>query len=249
MRVDAVICSPNDEKFAAASNSLKNCDALAIDRIVRVPDAKSMCEGYNRGAEQAEADWLLFCHDDIAVIDWNANTLAEAFRNWDVFGVSGTARLTAPNWYDSTPNLLRGSVLAPADKQGRVEHQLFCTPAQRIWEAQALDGIFIACRRLVWADLRFDEAIEGFTGYDVDFSYRSYLSGYRLGVIGDLILYHASHVGDFSPEKIIKWENTQAALREKFAFRGLSEGYVKHDAKLYETLEDFRLRNAVDRDI
>lgn len=240
MSVEVVICSADDQKYANVVRSLFNCRALPIERVIRVHDAQSMCEGYNRGASQTVAPWLLFCHDDIEIIRSDEDALADVWANWDVVGVCGTARLTAPNWYDSDPNHLLGSVLMPLGKGCRIEHQIFGSINQGIIPAQALDGIFIACRRTAWAALKFDDALAGFTGYDVDFSYRAYLWGFRVGVITNLFVYHESHVANFSPQKMAQWQKNQTILRRKFNFRGQSDGYVKHACVQYETKDAFR---------
>ena len=55
-----------------------------------------------------------------------------------------------------------------------------------------LDGVFIAARRDLLSAIQFDTAIPGFHYYDVDLSYRAYLSGARVAVASDLTLFHKS---------------------------------------------------------
>jgi hypothetical protein len=67
--------------------------------------------------------------------------------------------------------------------------------------AQALDGVFLACRRQVARDLGFDaEVFDGWHGYDFDFSFRAHLAGYRCTIAGDLLLVHDSSGNFNSPE-------------------------------------------------
>jgi len=35
---------------------------------VRIPDARSLAEGYNRGLRRARGDLLLFSHDDVRIV-------------------------------------------------------------------------------------------------------------------------------------------------------------------------------------
>jgi GT2 family glycosyltransferase len=58
---------------------------------------------------------------------------------------------------------------------------------------EALDGVLFATRRHVWEKIRFDAAtFDGFHLYDVDFSYRCFLEGFRLAVASDLLVIHES---------------------------------------------------------
>jgi hypothetical protein len=56
-----------------------------------------------------------------------------------------------------------------------------------------LDGVLIAARRKLLSAIPFDSAtFDGFHLYDLDWSYRAFRAGYRLGVVGELMLVHAS---------------------------------------------------------
>jgi GT2 family glycosyltransferase len=58
---------------------------------------------------------------------------------------------------------------------------------------QALDGVFMAMRREVATATGFDAAtFDHFHHYDLDFSFRAFLTGRRLAVCRDLVLIHAS---------------------------------------------------------
>lgn len=239
VEIDVVVCSIDDRKFANLCASLEAWETATIRQIVRINDAKSMCEGYNRGAEQGTADWILFCHDDIEVVTDDPVALVAAQADLDVFGVCGTQRLRGADWYDSEPNLLTGSILAPDGHDGRIEHQIFGLSPTPWVRVQALDGVFIMCRREVWQTVRFDSKIPGFTCYDLDFTYRSHLVGYKVGVIPSLLLYHASHVQEFSAEKLKGWKNTRKMLAQKLLLTEKSDNYVKHDIIKYASLDEY----------
>ncbi len=56
----------------------------------------------------------------------------------------------------------------------------------------ALDGAFLAARREVCEAIPFDEAtFDGFHFYDIDFTHRAFLAGFKLGIC-DLDLPHHS---------------------------------------------------------
>ena len=60
-------------------------------------------------------------------------------------------------------------------------------------DVMVLDGVFLAARREVFTSVRFDAVtFDGFHGYDIDWSYRAALAGFRLAAAGNLWLVHAS---------------------------------------------------------
>jgi hypothetical protein len=183
--------------------------------VVRVPDAKSMCEGYNRGARQAtDCDWFVFCHDDVRILSPEPLAcLARAAAVCDMFGVAGTRRMVSGNWYDAGAPYTLGQVVARAhDAANRYELQLFGESSGTLQHgALTLDGIFIACRRSLFEQLGgFDEAgYRGFVGYDMDFTFRAALAGARVAVAEDILVLHDSTVADFHSAKIAAWEDAQ----------------------------------------
>lgn len=228
--IDVVVCSIDDDRFHGVSENLQTkLGGAGLRRIIRVDDARAMHDGYNRGAAKSDADWLLFCHDDIAVLGLVKENWRRALETTDVFGPCGTDCLHGPNWYDSPPNRLHGSVVAPTPDRRGFEHQVFGTRGPLVERAQALDGLFIMSRRSVWEAIRFSDDFTGFTLYDIDFTYRAYLHGHRVAVLTDLLLLHDSHVANFSADKVAAWEANQATFIEKFAFRRRGESYVKHE--------------------
>ena len=46
--ISVIICSIDERKYAAASTNYRRLLA-PDDEIIRIPDARSMCEGYTRG--------------------------------------------------------------------------------------------------------------------------------------------------------------------------------------------------------
>lgn len=237
--IDVIVCSIDDQRFRNVSDNLHTkLNGVGLRRIIRVDDACAMHDGYNRGAALSDADWLLFCHDDIAVLDLVWQTWRQALETTDVFGPCGTDCLQGPNWYEASPNHLHGSIVAPTPDRAGFEHQVFGKQGPLVRGAQALDGLFIMSRRSVWDAIRFSDEFAGFTLYDIDFTYRAYLLGRRVAVLTDLLLLHDSHVANFSADKVAAWEANQAVFVNKFAFRRRGESYVKHDTVRLDGLPD-----------
>ena len=94
--------------------------------------------------------------------------------------------------------------------------------------AQALDGIFIAARRdIVRAHGGFNEDWDDFLLYNIDFSFRAFLRGFRVGIATDILVFHDSHVGEFSSEKLQRWTAAQQRFVDITYGRDLSERFKR----------------------
>jgi hypothetical protein len=191
--ISVITNSRDDARFAQVRGFYERALAGVEHEIVRIADAKSMCEGYNRGVAQARGDRLVFTHDDVELLFEGefAQRLATHFEQFDVFGVTGTTRLIRAPWTSAgVPHIfglvvhLTGADLFVVDAYG--------VPAHAIAGAQALDGVLIAATRDACAKVGGWDA-ERFGGwhlYDLDFSWRAHLAGLRCGIVTDLGLLH-----------------------------------------------------------
>ncbi len=192
--VSAIICSNRPEYLADISRQLAEQFAAHEFEVIAITDAKSLCEGYNRGAARAKGEVLIFCHDDIEIVhaDFGSRVLAH-LDDFDAIGVIGGDELVNGNWSHAGPPHLHGQIIhRPKDGQGYLYFAagFHANPARDI---KALDGVFIAVQRHVWEKLRFDEdTFDSFHLYDADFTYRAAKAGYRVGVALDLLLIHFS---------------------------------------------------------
>lgn len=217
-----VVNSADDCRFATFENGIRQIFGADAPPIVRIRDARSMCEGHNRGVRQGpRSEWYLFCHDDIRFLSPDAPALIrQAMEQCDMFGVAGTRRMVSGNWYDAGVPYTLGQVVArSAERRDRYELQIFGANTGLVQPgAVALDGILIACRAELFDRLGgFDEAsYPWFVGYDMDFTFRAALAGARLAVSEALLLLHDSTVADFSEAKIKAWEDAQRTFVARF---------------------------------
>lgn len=189
----AVVCSINPEKFIRLERNLKAM--LPADRleIIRIADARSMSEGYNRGASRAAGEILLFCHDDIRILTRNAaRTLAAAMERFDLLGVAGSTWLRDPKWTLAGQPYLRGQVVHALPDRPGFTYSAYGVDGAEAGNIQALDGLFLVLRRDFWTEHPFDEGYEGFHLYDIDLSFRCHLAGRRVGVCNDILIEHGS---------------------------------------------------------
>jgi GT2 family glycosyltransferase len=172
-----------------------------------------LCEAYNRGAQQASGDVLIFCHDDIDIphADFGERVLNHLTTH-DVVGVAGASKLVDGDWgHAGLPHVHGQVVHRPAGQEG---YLYFCAGLQArvIENIHALDGVFIAMKRSVWEQVRFDDAtFDGFHLYDIDFCYRAHSAGFKLAVALDLLLIHFS-TGGYD----LKWQIFNRRFLAKF---------------------------------
>lgn len=217
-----IICSIDDERFARVAQNYRHLLAAIPHEIIRIADAASLCEGYNRGIARSQGDYLILSHDDIAI--WTpefGQRLLRHLEHCDLVGVAGTDLLVnadgAPvaywTWGAAGPGHLFGRITTADKNTNKYYTSLFGAPAALVEGIQAVDGVFMALRRTVVETLRFDEeTFDGFHLYDVDFSYRVFQSGLRVGVFNDITLVHDS-VGTYDET----WLKYHRRFLNKFA--------------------------------
>lgn len=233
--VSIIVNSRDDQRFKQfEARFLAKLEFSRVE-LIRIADAASMAEGYNRAAESATSHWLFFCHDDIGILgERSGAAFRDAMRASDVFGPCGTRRLVSGNWYDGGVPYNAGAVVAPDPaRRGEYRLELFGkSPKSLVRRVQALDGLFIACKRQVFDAIRgFDDLrLQGFHTYDIDFTFRAYLAGFECVVTNELLLLHDSNVSEFSEEKLADWERERNLFTQRFE-RYLSEnpGVRTHD--------------------
>jgi GT2 family glycosyltransferase len=190
--ISIVICSIDADKLAAVRETYARHMGATTYEIVGIDDAKSLCEGYNRGLRRAKGELCVFCHDDIEILSDDLGAkIAHHLRAWDVIGVAGTTRMHAMGWADSGIRYARGVVTqrVPAG----YEIKFLGAPEMVNGSIQGMDGVFFAARRDVAEKVGFDEiTFDGWHGYDTDFTFRCHLAGYRLAVCLDIRLIHFS---------------------------------------------------------
>lgn len=190
--ISVVICNVDPAKLAAVTASYAERMAGEPHEIVVIHDARSLCDGYNRGLARAAGDLIVFSHDDVEILTPDlGGTLRRHFADWDVVGVAGTTRLSGMGWASSGIEYACGAVTHGTP--GDYELQLMGAPARVAGGIVALDGVFFATRRDVAHAVGFDAStFDGWHGYDTDFTFRCHLSGYRIAVCLDLMLIHFS---------------------------------------------------------
>ena len=215
-RVSIIICSVDRQLFAQVCATYRAVFAAVPHEIIGIHDARSLCEGYNRGIARASGDLLVFSHDDIEIAapDFAARLLGHLTRH-DLVGVAGTTRLIGGSWtYAGWPHL-HGQVGSRIARPGSLMVTVYGAPSTAAVEVQAIDGVFLAVRREVFERTGFDEqTFDGWHLYDLDFTFSAHLAGFRAAVCQDVCLVHNS-LGDYRAD----WQQYVQRFEDKHRSR------------------------------
>lgn len=213
-KISVVVCSIDPAKLRRLRASLDRQLAGEDWELIHISDARSLCEGYNRGIARASGNLLVLCHDDIEILGTDlAAKLRGHLGTYDLIGVAGSTLASGPAWsWSGAPNIF-ACVAYPQARHDRGVAFSFCgTSTPVVAGAQLIDGVFLAARRNLFERLAFDEAtFDGFHFYDLDFSYRAWLAGARTAICRDIVLLHQSR-GTFKAE----YRHYAERYRQKF---------------------------------
>jgi len=186
-----IVNTISPKKIANLEKNLKKVMHSTRWELICIHDAKSMCEGYNRGMAIAKGTFFIFCHEDMEFIAEDITTPLElAFENSDVFGVMGTRLCLGLNFtIAGIPNVVGIWVAEKATN----DFAIMASGVEGVMlnGIQSLDGVLIGAHSSVAKTLGWDQdTFDGWHGYDVDFSYRAYRAGYNVAVTCVLPIIH-----------------------------------------------------------
>lgn len=189
-----ILCSIDPAKRAAATAMYRRLLANEPHEIIHIGDARSLCEGYNRGVRQSTGEVLIFSHDDVEILDAEfAAKMKARLQSADLLGFAGTTLLYGPQWIDAGPPHLYGQIAHPLPGGKGFELTIWSAAMPVVMGMQALDGLLMVARRDAALAVPFDETtFDGFHFYDLDFSYRVHQAGMKVGVCTDVPIVHWS---------------------------------------------------------
>jgi GT2 family glycosyltransferase len=168
------------------------------------PGRHSLSEAYNMGAAKAGFPILCFMHDDLLLLthDWGARIAAVLQQQFDLVGVAGSTykSLLPTGWASGLPQLDHYHIYIQRPWGRELYSSVQQNDTKQLQPAVVLDGVFMACRLEVWQANPFNERLDGFHCYDLDFSMRASLQ-FRVGVCLDIDMVHDS-AGNFGTEWI-----------------------------------------------
>ena len=210
--ISIIMCSIIPERFRTVCEMYSRVFAGETCEVVAVHDASSLAEAYNRAIAAAKGDLFIFSHDDIEILNPDfKDRLLGHMQYADLVGVAGATRCTGGAWAWPAPPYVFGQIAHWHPEETRFYAGVWGVPTRRVDGIKAMDGVFLCTKRAVAENLRFDEAaFTGFHVYDVDFTFRAHLAGYKLTVGCDLCILHAS-TGSWDD----RWRHYEDIFRSK----------------------------------
>ncbi len=214
-----IISSYNSEYFSALENNIAETCGIPY-QIIKIDNTGIMgiCEAYNKGAEKAQFENLLFLHEDVEFLtkNWGEILLEEMTKIKDsgCFGVAGAKRkFQMPTGFISgIPGegfrFIRQNIKEPP-----------LTLQAKPITTHIIDGVFIGVKKIIWEQIRFDETISGFHFYDIAFSLETSVQ-YQNYLITNIDMVHFSK-GNFGNDWIKSC--LKFAKRKNYNFYKLNE--------------------------
>ncbi|MHA1975153.1 MAG: glycosyltransferase [Candidatus Hodarchaeales archaeon] len=191
----------------------KSCGGKDIDIIEIINNGESLTKCYNRGLKQTKYDIVVFCHDDIIINTKNwGKKLKKQFEENPEYGIIGVAGSTeigeTGKWWEDK-GLMVGFVKHSSN--GKTwESRYSGLFHDEIIETVMVDGLFFAVDKNK-LKYKFDESVEGFHFYDVDFCFGNHINGNKVGVGFNIKIIHKS-IGETDDE----WEKNRIGFIDKW---------------------------------
>jgi len=214
---------------------IRNVEVLSYEN----PNGESLTKIYNKVLKEAKNDIILFCHDDIIfnTKKWGKK-LIKHFTESDfgILGLAGTRKLpeTGRWWEDLNQSLSNMVGIVNHSNQGKTwESKYSRSFVDNIIPVVMLDGLFFAVDRSKLSQT-FNEEVEGFHFYDVDFTFSNHLDDVKVGVITNVRITHKS-VGETNEE----WEKNRELFVKRYSDKLPSEVGVE----VFYPTKDIHIKN------
>ena len=248
---------PNFVDMLVKTSGIKNLEVLPFENNGEY----SLTQVYNMALEKSTNDILILCHDDIYFEKnyWGQKILKHFEKNPDygILGVAGSTNLPKSGtwWQDRTK--MRGIVNHESNGK-KWESKYSNNLGNKLDDVVLVDGLFIVLNKKN-IKTNFDESVTGFHFYDVDFSFRNFIEGVKIGVLYDVRITHKS-IGmtndsweknrrDFSqkykdqlPVKIVKELSFDSPLKVMLSCLFFKE-YTGSEMYVYELAKSLRKLN------
>ncbi len=209
----SIIYCTREENKKHTEHLLKACGNPKVEIIEYINKGESLTKFYNKALAETKNDIVVFVHDDIIVETKQiANRIVRMFENnpeYGIIGVAGTKYLSnTGRWWDERKSMYGRVAHTHEGKTWLSEY----SPDQdrRLEETIIVDGVFFAVHKNRIKQ-NFDESVEGFHFYDVDFSFRNHLEGVKVGVTTEIRINHMS-IGMTNEQ----WESNRLQFSEKY---------------------------------
>jgi glycosyltransferase involved in cell wall biosynthesis len=191
------------------TSGIPKCEIIPIENNGEF----SLTELYNKILDQSSNDIVILCHDDIYfdTKNWGNKILNHFKRNqgYGILGLAGTTIMPkSGRWWDD-PSKMKGIVNHEHGGK-KWESKYSSSKGNELDDVVLVDGLFIVINKKNIKE-RFNEEIDGFHFYDVDFSFRNFIKDVKIGVMYDVRVTHKS-IGQTNEQ----WEKNREIFAEKY---------------------------------
>lgn len=256
--ISCVICSRDKSLLHGVSLNIQQTIGVEHEIIgIDNSDGKfGICKVYNKGLAAAKYDCLVFVHEDVVfqTAGWG-HFLINTFNSKQDIGclsiAGGIYKTKAPSHWVSLVKeyaFLDISYLVQHYKDGtQVLRDTWPDKTKNLQQTVFVDGVFIAINKKT--GIMFDEAVEGFHGYDLAVSLSAINKGFKNFVTREILLEHLSS-GSFNnkwveaihhfhlknsnqfPLSATKMEINKADLENKTLARFIELAFVEKENKI-----------------
>lgn len=218
--ISIITCYATPHHLDNLSASIRNTigvpyELIAIDNIGA---RYGICKAYNEGIARSRYPFICFVHEDVIFETKNWGVLLCRHLSKTEVGLIGVAGGDSKSMIPSSWSIPVFSneinIIQHYKYQKKNSERVFQTRSKNAIdenEVVVLDGVFLATRRSLLDQYRFDEKnFPGFHGYDIDFSLQIG-QAYHLKVVFDIVLHHFS---DGNPDK--SWMESAIVLSRKW---------------------------------
>ena len=192
----------------------QSCGLKGIEIIEKVNiGEKSLSQVYNEIIDESSHDILVLCHDDI-YFDTNrwGKKLLRSFESHSEFGILGVAGSTfmpqSGQWWEDRSKMF--GVVNHEHEGKKWQSKYSQNEENEIKQTVIVDGLFISLDKNK-IKKRFDETVEGFHFYDVEFTFQNHLEDVKVGVMFNVRITHKS-IGMTNE----KWESNKQIFANKY---------------------------------
>jgi hypothetical protein len=173
----------------------------------------SLTETYNKILNQSKNDIVILCHDDIYFDskNWGQKILNHFKRNSDygIIGLAGTTNMPkSAKWWEDFSKMK--GIVNHEHEGKKWESKYSVSKGNQLDDVVLVDGLLISINK---KNIKkpFNDEIGGFHFYDVDFSFRNFIEGVKIGVMYDVRVTHKS-IGQTNDQ----WEKNREIFAEKY---------------------------------
>lgn len=174
---------------------------------------KNLSQVYNEIIGESDNDIIVLCHDDIYfdTNNWSGKLVKLFDKNpeYGILGMAGTTHMPiSGTWWDDRTKMY--GIVNHENGGKKWESRYSNSFENSIKPVVIVDGVFIAIHRKRIKEL-FDETVDGFHMYDVNFCFKNFLSDVNIGVLTNIRITHKS-IGMTNNQ----WETNKNIFTEKY---------------------------------